>query len=195
MAKPSSRFVCQECGAVTLRWAGKCESCGGWNTILEEMPRDEVPKGLSGGKGRRIEFVGLEGSTAPLPRLVTGISELDRVCGGGLVPGSALLVGGDPGIGKSTLLLQAAAALSNRAGIAYISGEEAIDQVRMRAGRLGLAKARVALAAATSLRDILASLDGPEAPGVVVIDSIQTVYADSIEAAPGTVSQVRACAA
>jgi DNA repair protein RadA/Sms len=195
LAKPSSRFVCQECGAVTLRWGGKCEACGGWNTIVEEAPREEVPKGLSGHKGRRIEFVGLEGSAAPLPRMVTGINELDRVCGGGLVPGSALLVGGDPGIGKSTLLLQAAAALSAKAGIAYISGEEAVDQVRMRADRLGLSKAKVALASATSLRDILASLDGPDAPNVVVIDSIQTVYADSIEAAPGTVSQVRACAA
>ncbi len=195
MAKPSSRFVCQECGAVTPRWAGKCESCGGWNTIVEEAAPEAVPKGLSAGKGRRIDFVGLEGSAAPVPRLVTGIAELDRVCGGGLVPGSALLVGGDPGIGKSTLLLQATAALASKSRVAYISGEEAVDQVRMRAGRLGLSRARVALASATSLRDILASLDGADAPEVVVIDSIQTVYADSIEAAPGTVSQVRACAA
>jgi DNA repair protein RadA/Sms len=194
VAKPSPRFVCQQCGAVTTRWAGKCESCGDWNSIVEEAPRDEIPKGLSGKAGRRIEFVGLEGSAAPLPRLVTGIAELDRVCGGGLVPGSALLVGGDPGIGKSTLLLQAAAGVAGQAGVAYISGEEAVDQVRMRAARLGLAKARVALAAATSLRDIVASLDGGDV-NVVVIDSIQTVYADSIDAAPGTVGQVRACAA
>ncbi|CAA7627811.1 DNA repair protein RadA homolog [Candidatus Terasakiella magnetica] len=193
--KPSSLFVCQECGAVVPKWAGKCEACGAWNSMVEEAQREEVPKGLSGGKGRKIEFVGLEGSSAPLPRLTTAIGELDRVCGGGLVPGSCLLVGGDPGIGKSTLLLQAAAALASQASVAYISGEEAVDQVRMRASRLGHAKAAVALASATSLRDILASLDGPEAPQVVVIDSIQTVYADNIESAPGTVSQVRACAA
>jgi len=195
LAKASPRFVCQECGSVTTKWAGKCEACGAWNSILEEAARDEIPKGLSGGKGRRIDFVALEGSSAPLPRLVTGIGELDRVCGGGLVPGSCLLVGGDPGIGKSTLLLQASAALSAGARVAYISGEEAVDQVRMRAHRLGHARAGVALASATSLRDIVATLDGPDAPNVVVIDSIQTVYADSIEAAPGTVSQVRAAAA
>ncbi len=179
---------------MTPRWAGKCEACGGWNTIVEEAPRDEVPKGLSGKAGRRIDFVGLEGQAAPLPRLITAIAELDRVCGGGLVPGSALLVGGDPGIGKSTLLLQAAASLSRGSAVAYISGEEAVDQVRMRAQRLGLAKAGVRLASATSLRDIIATLDGGDSPGVVVIDSIQTVYADSIDSAPGTVSQVRACA-
>ncbi|MGE5547562.1 MAG: DNA repair protein RadA [Solirubrobacterales bacterium] len=194
MAKPSSRFVCQECGAVTTKWAGKCDSCGAWNSIVEEAARDEVPKGLTGRPGKKIEFVGLEGTAAPLPRLVTGIAELDRVAGGGLVPGSALLVGGDPGIGKSTLLLQATAALSAHAPVAYISGEEAVDQVRMRAQRLGLARARVALASATSLRDIVASLDGAEAPKVVVIDSIQTVYADNVESAPGSVAQVRACA-
>jgi DNA repair protein RadA/Sms len=195
LAKASPRFVCQECGSVTTKWAGKCEACGAWNSILEEAARDEIPKGLSGGKGRRIDFVALEGNSAPLPRLITGIGELDRVCGGGLVPGSCLLVGGDPGIGKSTLLLQASAALSAGARVAYISGEEAVDQVRMRAHRLGHARAGVALASATSLRDIVATLDGPDAPNVVVIDSIQTVYADSIEAAPGTVSQVRAAAA
>ncbi len=194
MAKSSPRFVCQECGSVTTKWAGKCDGCGAWNSIVEEAARDEVPKGLSGKPGKKIEFVGLEGSAAPLPRYVTAIAELDRVCGGGLVPGSALLVGGDPGIGKSTLLLQATAALAGQTGVAYISGEEAVDQVRMRAGRLGLAKAPVALASATSLRDIVASLDHPDAPKVVVIDSIQTVYADNVESAPGSVAQVRACA-
>jgi DNA repair protein RadA/Sms len=195
LAKPTAHFACQSCGAVYTKWTGKCEACGEWNSIAEEAAREEIPKGLSGGKGRRIEFVGLEGSSAPLPRLSTGIAELDRVCGGGLVAGSCLLVGGDPGIGKSTLLLQVAAQLAGQAKVAYISGEEAVDQVRMRAVRLGQAKAPVRLASATSLRDILASLDGPEAPDVVVIDSIQTVYADNIESAPGTVGQVRACAA
>ena len=196
MAKPSTSFVCQECGASYPRWAGKCEACGAWNAIIEEAPRDSAPKGLGSGKGgRRIEFVGLEGTSAPPPRRVTGIAELDRVCGGGLVPGSALLVGGDPGIGKSTLLLQAVAALAERASCLYISGEEAVEQVRLRALRLGLAKAPVMLASATSLRDIAASLDVGEPPAVVVIDSIQTMYLDSLDSAPGTVAQVRACAA
>ncbi len=194
MAKSASRFVCQECGAVTLRWAGKCESCGGWNTIVEESKPQPLPRGLSG-KGRPIDFVGLDGKSEPVARLVTGIEELDRVAGGGLVPGSVLLVGGDPGIGKSTLLLQASAALSASVPVAYISGEEAVDQVRLRARRLGLDKARVALASATALADIVASLDGPNGPKAVVIDSIQTVYADAVDSAPGTVAQVRTAAA
>ncbi len=195
MAKSSSRYVCQECGAAYPRWAGKCEACGAWNAIVEEASAESVPKGLGGGKGgRRIDFVGLDGGSEPPPRLLTGIAELDRVCGGGLVPGSALLVGGDPGIGKSTLLLQAVAALSGQAACVYISGEEAVDQVRLRARRLGLVSAPVQLASATALRDIVASLDQAKPPAVVVIDSIQTMYLDALDSAPGTVAQVRACA-
>jgi len=196
LAKIAARFVCQECGAATARWMGKCESCGAWNSIVEEAPRESAPKGLGSAKGRRIELVSLEGLAAPPPRRAIGIAELDRVCGGGLVPASALLVGGDPGIGKSTLLLQAAAALAQAgAACVYISGEEAIEQVRLRALRLGLAAAPVQLAAATSLRDIAATLDEGDPPAVVVIDSIQTMYLDSLDSAPGTVAQVRACAA
>jgi DNA repair protein RadA/Sms len=196
LAKSSTHYVCQECGATYPRWAGKCEACGAWNSIIEEAPREVLPKGLGTGKsGRKIDFVGLEGQSAPPPRRQTGITELDRVCGGGLVPGSVLLVGGDPGIGKSTLLLQAVAALSAEVSCIYISGEEAVEQVRLRAIRLGLAKAPVLLAAATSLRDIAASLDTGDVPGVVVIDSIQTMFLDSLDSAPGTVAQVRACAA
>ncbi|CAA7623139.1 DNA repair protein RadA [Magnetospirillum sp. UT-4] len=194
MAKPASRFVCQSCGTVTTKWAGKCEGCGEWNSITEEAAPESAPKGLGTRQGKRIEFVGLDGAAANPPRMLTGIGELDRVCGGGLVPGSALLVGGDPGIGKSTLLLQAAGGLAGGQRVAYISGEEAVDQVRMRAGRLGLANAPVALASATSLRDIVATLDHPDAPKVVVIDSIQTMYADNVDSAPGTVTQVRVCA-
>jgi len=195
MAKASSRYVCQECGSVYARWAGKCESCGAWNSIIEEAAPDSVPKGLAGKSGRKIELVGLEGAAAPPPRLVTGIAELDRVAGGGLVPGSAILIGGDPGIGKSTLLLQATAALARQYPCVYISGEEAVDQVRLRARRLDLTSSPVQLASATNLRDIVASLDSGTAPAVVVIDSIQTMYLDSLDSAPGTVSQVRACAA
>ena len=202
MAKAAPRYVCQSCGTAHVRWSGRCEGCGEWNSIVEESGREQLPGGLSKGRraaGRSIELVGLEGSSAPLPRLRTGIAELDRVCGGGLVPGSAVLVGGDPGIGKSTLLLQAAAALAKGRGegapaCAYISGEEAVDQIRLRAERLKVAGSGVRLAAATSVRDILATLDGSEAPAVVIIDSIQTMYADNLDSAPGTVSQVRASA-
>ena len=197
MAKPPARqFVCQSCGTVTRKWSGRCDGCGEWNTIVEEAAPEAAPKGVTAGRGgRRIDFVGLKGDSRPPPRRQTGMAELDRVCGGGLVAGSALLVGGDPGIGKSTVLLQAAGALAlGGAGVAYISGEEAIEQVRLRAARLGLAEAPVALAAATSVRDIAASLDGPEPPDVVVIDSIQTMYSDTLDSAPGTVAQVRTCA-
>jgi DNA repair protein RadA/Sms len=194
MARAQSRFVCQECGAAAPKWAGKCEACGAWNAMIEEVA-EAAPKGLGAAKGKRIEFVGLQGAAQPAERRVSGIAELDRVCGGGLVAGSALLVGGDPGIGKSTLLLQAVASLAAAgAHCAYVSGEEAIDQVRMRADRLGLAKAPVQLAAATNVRDIVASIDQPTGPDIVVIDSIQTMFLDALDSAPGTVSQVRAAA-
>jgi len=199
MARASRTFVCQSCGAVTPRWAGRCESCGEWNTIVEEVAESSGVAGgpaKSGGKkGRHIELVSMAGETADPPRLVTGVAEFDRVCGGGLVPGSVLLVGGDPGIGKSTLLLQAMAALGTRgADVVYISGEEAIAQVRMRARRLGLAESPVKLGAETNLKDIVATLEGAKAPAAVVIDSIQTMWTDALESAPGTVSQVRATA-
>ena len=201
MARPRNRYVCQECGSVHTQWAGRCDACGGWNTLVEEAVAEGPPKSLSGSltKGRKIAFVGLEGTGDPAPRRLTGIAEFDRVCGGGLVPGSALLVGGDPGIGKSTLLLQVVAALAAGRGgaklkCAYISGEEAIDQVRLRAARLGVAAAPVELAAATNVRDIAASLESIGGPDVVVIDSIQTMYLDTLDSSPGTVSQVRAAA-
>jgi DNA repair protein RadA/Sms len=196
VARSVERYVCQECGATSRRWAGRCGSCGEWNTIVEEASAATLPKGLSPGKGRAVALVPLDADEAPeSPRLRTGIGELDRVTGGGLVEGSAVLIGGDPGIGKSTLLLQAVAALAG-AGIpcAYISGEEAVRQIRMRAHRLGAAEAPVALAAATNVRDILATLEAPDAPRVVVIDSIQTMYVDNLESAPGTVAQVRTSA-
>ena len=146
------------------------------------------------GKGTNIEFVPLDGASKSAPRLVSGVAEFDRVTGGGLVPGSAILVGGDPGIGKSTILLQVAGAISKKSACAYISGEEAVDQVRMRADRLGLAEASVQLAAATNVRDIVATLDIADPPRLVIIDSIQTMYLDNLESAPGSVSQVRSTA-
>jgi len=196
LAKPAVRYVCQACGAAGPKWAGRCEACGEWNTIIEETPRPGPA--VKGATGRAIEFVQLTGSAEPPPRAAIGIAELDRVLGGGLVPASAVLVGGDPGIGKSTLLLQAAAALA-RGGqpVFYVSGEESIEQVRLRARRLGVTDAPIELAAAINLRDIAASLDGTRPgrqPALVVIDSIQTMWLDQIDSAPGTVAQVRAAA-
>ncbi len=196
MAKAArNSFVCQNCGAVSSRWSGKCVGCGEWNTIVEEAGNAPPPgSGLNkGSKGRVISLEGLKGDDEEAPRLATGLSELDRVTGGGIVPGSALLIGGEPGIGKSTLLLQLSAEIARRNGTAvYFSGEEAAAQVRLRAERLGLADAKVGFAAETNLADILATLaDGP-APDLIVIDSIQTLWADALDSAPGTVSQVRA---
>ncbi len=196
MAKPKRRYVCAACGSVTNRWQGQCPDCGEWNTLSEEAPQTvfSLKHDLSSG-GRPVVFEALDSST-PLPvRRGTGLAEFDRALGGGLVPGSAILMGGDPGIGKSTLLLQAAAkvALAGASAV-YISGEEAAGQVRLRAERLGLASAPIRLAAATSVRDILTTLGTMEPPALLVIDSIQTMHSDQIEGAPGTVSQVRGCA-
>jgi DNA repair protein RadA/Sms len=193
MSKSGPSFTCSSCGAAHRKWAGRCDACGAWNSILEEAPLSAGPKAL-GGKGRSIPLTDLATVEALPPRASSGIDELDRVLGGGLVPASAILVGGDPGIGKSTLLLQAAASFA-RKGLKclYISGEEASAQVRMRAQRLGLTDAPVALGAETNLRDILTTLEA-ERPGLVIIDSIQTMWLDNIEAAPGSVSQVRGAA-
>ena len=196
MAKPQrNTFVCQSCGAVSTKWSGKCVSCGEWNTIAEEVDAAAVPgSGLvKTSKGRAVVLESLSGSSEEAPRLPTGIAELDRVTGGGIVPGSALLIGGEPGIGKSTLLLQLAASLANAGRRAlYFSGEEAAAQVRLRASRLGLAEAPVDLASETNLSNLLATLDDGRRADLVVIDSIQTLWADALDAAPGTVSQVRA---
>jgi len=193
VAKPAARYVCQSCAAVYPKWAGRCDACGEWNTLVEEVVEARPGPVGRASTGRRVAFVGLQGTVAPPPRTDTGIAELDRVLGGGLVPASVVLVGGDPGIGKSTLMLQAAATLA-RAGrrVMYISGEESIDQVRLRAQRLGLADAALELAAAINVRDIAATLEQERDLTLVVIDSIQTMWLDTIESAPGTVAQVRA---
>jgi DNA repair protein RadA/Sms len=197
MAKADHIFTCQACGSIWPKWAGKCEACGEWNTLVEEAARPVVPGALAapmGKKGKALSFVELAGVSDPPARLATGISEFDRVCGGGLVPASAILVGGDPGVGKSTLLLQAAAALARQGRVvAYVTGEEAEAQVQDRARRLKAQDAPVQLAAETDLRKILDGLKLMK-PDVVIVDSIQTVWADGVEAAPGTVAQVRACA-
>ncbi len=194
MARIAEAYICQSCGAAYGKWAGRCEACGEWNSISLEAAEAAPAGGGRSGKGRVFDFTSLKGGGEFEPRLLAGNAEFDRACGGGLVPGSALLIGGDPGVGKSTLLLQIAAGLARSgARVAYISGEEAPQQIRLRAERLELADAPVALAAATALRDILATLKA-DRPDVVIIDSIQTLWSDAIPAAPGTVTQVRACA-
>ncbi|PTM98783.1 DNA repair protein RadA [Mycoplana dimorpha] len=194
MAKARTQFVCQNCGSVHARWVGKCDGCGEWNTVVEEDPMG----GIGGGpgktpkKGRVVALTSLSGEIEEAPRVATGIGELDRVTGGGFVRGSAVLVGGDPGIGKSTVLMQAAAALSSRGQrVIYVSGEEAVAQIRLRAQRLGAAETDVLLAAETNVEDILATLADGKRPDLAIIDSIQTLWSDIVESAPGTVTQVR----
>jgi len=198
MAKPKIRYVCQLCGSFSHRWAGQCADCAEWNSLVEDAGGVVTPfsakHNLRGG-GRRIELLGLDAEAQLPQRVSTGIAEFDRALGGGMVAGSATLIGGDPGIGKSTLLLQAAALIARQGrSVVYVSGEEAADQVRLRARRLGLGDAPLKLAAATSVRDILTTFAEGAPPALVVIDSIQTMYSDLIEGAPGTVSQVRAAA-
>ena len=198
MAKASSAFVCQSCGAVHGKWNGKCDDCGSWNTLVEEV--QSAPGGLSAPKstkargGSSLEFTALGSESEEPPRLQTGLPELDRVLGGGAAPASALLIGGDPGIGKSTLLLQAAASMASAGiNVVYVSGEEAIAQIQGRAKRLKVDASPVKLATETDLRTILKGLK-TEQPEVAIIDSVQTLWSDSLDAAPGSVGQVRACA-
>jgi len=196
MAKAKKRYICQACGSVAHRWQGQCLDCGEWNTMVEDTPATVFSQkhDLSSG-GRAMEFVPLNRPTELPTRKSTGLAEFDRALGGGLVPGSAVLMGGDPGIGKSTLLLQTAATIARGGGdVVYVSGEEAAGQVRLRAARLGIADAPIRLASETSVRDILTTLGQGDPPSLLVIDSIQTMHSDTIEGAPGTVSQVRGCA-
>ena len=192
MAKPKARYICQACGSVSHRWQGQCADCGDWNTLVQETAAVSsifaAKHNLQGG-GSRIALVGLDTPAALPDRMASGIAEFDRAIGGGIVAGSAMLVGGDPGIGKSTLLLQVAARLAaSGQRVVYVSGEESAEQVRLRAVRLGLGGSPVQLAAATSVRDILTTV-GDSAPALLIIDSIQTMHSDLIEGAPGTVSQ------
>ena len=198
MAKSKVAFVCQNCGAVHPRWSGRCDACGEWNSLVEEVSGTGVGTGPGRpvARGREIELVSLDGESEEAPRISTNVAELDRVTGGGFVRGSALLVGGDPGIGKSTLLMQASAALAAaRHNVVYVSGEEAIAQVRLRAHRLGVANRPVQLAAETNVENIITTLEAAETrPALVVVDSIQTLWTERVESAPGTVTQVRASA-
>src|SRR5256714_512963 len=193
MKAKTPAFVCQACGAVQAKWSGRCDDCGAWNSLAEETRA--APLGNSArrtGKGRPFALEPLLSNAKEPPRKFTGIAEFDRVTGGGLVPGSALLLGGDPGVGKSTLVLQVLAAYAGaKKSAVYVSGEEALAQVRLRAARMGLAKAPVQLGAATCVEDILSTLATAPAPDILVIDSIQTVWTSALDAAPGTIAQVR----
>ncbi|CAN1507896.1 Sms Predicted ATP-dependent serine protease [Caulobacteraceae bacterium] len=196
MARDGAVYVCQSCGAAQSKWAGQCPACNAWNSLVEEVT-SRAPGTLAPTKATRtrgLAFEGLQSDTPAPPRIATGVDEFDRVCGGGVVPGSAILIGGDPGVGKSTLMLQVVAQAALRGvSCAYISGEEAVEQVRGRAARMGLAEAPVKLAAETALREIMDGLK-KEHFDLVVIDSIQTMWSDAHEAGPGSVTQVRNCA-
>jgi DNA repair protein RadA/Sms len=189
-------YVCQNCGADFPKWAGQCGECGQWNTLVESSisARPKVRSGFSPGTDagivQRLDSVTGEDQE----RIATGLPELDRVLGGGIVPGAVILIGGDPGIGKSTLLLQALAALEGRVATLYVTGEESLSQVALRARRLGLPRMDLPVLAETGLNPILDVLTSTT-PGFVVLDSIQTLYTDALDAAPGSVSQLRECAA
>lgn len=194
MAKNKTQYVCHSCGSSFPQWSGKCDSCNEWNTLVEDNPSTGIGAnpGKQMKKGQAVQLVSLAGETEQAPRIATGISELDRATGGGFVEGSALLIGGDPGIGKSTLLMQASAAVAQKGHrVVYVSGEEAVAQIRMRALRLNAIEANVGLAAETSVENIIATLDSGEPPALLIIDSIQTLWTEQADSAPGTVTQVR----
>ena len=194
MAKAKTVHSCTECGGVSPKWQGQCPHCGAWNTLVESAATPP-PKRFETVAGARSAIVPLAGVQAKsVERIATGLPEFDRVLGGGLVPGGVALLGGDPGIGKSTLLLQACAALGASHRTLYVTGEESVEQVALRAQRLGLINPQVELLAEVQLEAIVAAI-GSAAPRIVVIDSIQTLYTEVLASAPGSVSQVRECAA
>ena len=196
MAKTSKSYSCTSCGVITSKWAGRCDVCGDWNTLQENKGLSNGPAKVSLGneKGEKISLSDLSTNDAHLSYSESGITEFDRVLGNGLVSSSAILLSGDPGIGKSTILLQAAAKFG-LAGlkVLYISGEEASSQVKLRAKRLGLSSAPIKFGSETNLRNILTTFED-ENPNLAIIDSIQTIWSDAVDSAPGSVSQVRSTA-
>ena len=197
MNKLIKRYVCQECGAQHPRWSGRCDSCNSWNTIIEEIQSSSKSRQANKSSSLRASLQIPEALSTPIEttqRTATAIEELDRVLGGGLVSGSVILLGGDPGIGKSTLLLQVASKLNTQLKCFYVTGEEALDQIRLRAQRLQIENSEVYLLAVTNVSDIIQILEKQKTPSLLIVDSIQTVYNDLLDAAPGTVSQVRSSA-
>jgi DNA repair protein RadA/Sms len=194
VAKTKTVYSCTECGGQSAKWQGQCPSCGAWNTLVETIAAPAATRfHAAGAKTSAVRALGSVAARAS-PRFPTGLEEFDRVLGAGLVPGGVILLGGDPGIGKSTLVLQAMASIGATKRTLYVTGEESVEQVAMRAQRLGLVNAPVAMLAEVQLEAIIAAIDS-EAPEVVVIDSIQTVYTELLTSAPGSVAQVRECAA
>lgn len=194
MPKPSARFVCQQCGHESLRWLGRCPECGEWNSMVEEVVAPQpkrTPTGKVAVSGAQLVKLS-EVSADALPRLSTGMGEFDRVLGGGIVPGSLVLLGGDPGVGKSTILMQVADILSVEHPVLYVSGEESAHQIKLRAKRLGATGENLYVLAETSVETILAHI-GSLQPAMTVVDSVQTTQTSQLESAPGTVAQVRAC--
>ena len=206
MSNKKTAYSCQSCGAIHFKWSGKCADCGAWNSLVEEFAEggnshfsriedDKTAKNPNNKNSRKANLVSLNGEAQEFPRIKTGINELDRVLGGGLVQGSVVLIGGDPGIGKSTLLLQTADSLAKaKNSIIYISGEESVDQVRLRAKRLECDEQSIKLASTTNVAEIINTIKDEKAPAIVIIDSIQTMFIEELSSAPGTVSQVRASA-
>lgn len=193
MAKQRSIYVCQSCGATAPKWAGQCPECGEWNTLVESV--SDTRRGGYAGSSPVPEVQTLESISAEnAPRVSTGMPEVDRVLGGGIVPGAVCLIGGDPGIGKSTLLLQVLATVQGRLPTLYVTGEESLSQVSLRARRLGLTRMDLPVLAETRVEAILQAM-AVNAPGFVVIDSVQTLSSDSLDSAPGSVSQLRECSA
>src|SRR6185369_7923807 len=196
MSKPKLIYCCTECGATSPKWQGQCPGCGEWNTLVESVAEKATPssrfESLAPGSSRLRNLSDIEAKECE--RVPTGIAEFDRPLGGGLVAGGVVLIGGDPGIGKSTLLLQALASLSASLKVLYCSGEESAEQVALRARRLALNSDQVQLLTEINLEKILGILQS-EKPQVAVIDSIQTLWSDQLSSAPGSVAQVRECAA
>ncbi|HQU49303.1 MAG TPA: DNA repair protein RadA [Casimicrobiaceae bacterium] len=194
MAKAKSFYACTGCGGASPKWQGQCPHCGAWNTLVESVAAPP-PTRFASVAGARSAVQPLSAIVArERPRFPTGLEEFDRVLGGGLVPGGVILLGGDPGIGKSTLLLQAGAAIGASRKVLYVTGEESADQIALRAERLGLLNAPVELLAEVQVEAIVAAIDAAK-PEVAIVDSIQTVYTEALTSAPGSVSQVRECAA
>ena len=193
MAKIKTQYVCQHCGAASSKWAGQCADCGEWNTLVETTAVPARSRGSSAAPSAAVQRLD-QVSIADEPRTASGLSEMDRVLGGGIVPGAVILIGGDPGIGKSTLLLQVLAAVEGKLRTLYITGEESLQQVQLRAKRLDLPRLDLPVVTETSVEQIIA-LMASQRPGLVVVDSIQTLNTDTLDSAPGSVSQLRECAA
>ncbi|MDP9082389.1 MAG: DNA repair protein RadA [Pseudomonadota bacterium] len=196
MVKSKEVFICQNCGTSSVKWQGQCAGCGEWNSLVAEVFSANPRKPLLSPRTARADVSSSMAAEAIMesPRLTTGSSELDRVLGGGLVPGSVTLIGGDPGIGKSTLMLQAAAALNGAGPVLYATGEESLQQVALRARRLGLQAATARLVAETCVEDIVGAATSLAARALIV-DSIQTMHSERVDSAPGAVSQLRECTA